>query len=115
MWGGAPGLFRGGSDPVYRRGEGTQKSPARCLEFSLFLILISEDSNNYFEIFLVLSKTQKTISGLPRFSPPPGLRPGSGLPGRAPQLMIGGAGGEEEEKQEEEEKHTTSHSGSGTK
>ena len=108
--------FGGGSDPVYRRGEGTQKSPATCFEFSCFLILISEDSNNYFEIFLVLSKTQKTISGLPPFSPPPGLRPGSGLPGRAPQLMIGGARGEEEgEKEEEEENHTASHSGSGTK
>ena len=83
------------------------------------MILVSEDSNSYFEIFLVLSRTQKTISGLPPFSPPPGLRPGSGLPGRAPQLMIGGARGEEEEKEEkkvkkeeEEENHTTSHSGS---
>ena len=80
-----------------------------------FLILVSEDSNSYFEIFLVLSRTQKTISGLPPFSPPSGLRLGTGLPGRTPQLMIGGAGGEEEEKEEEEENHTTSHSGSGTK
>ena len=79
------------------------------------MILESDDLNNYFEIFLVLSKTQKTISGLPPFSPPSGLRLGSGLPGRAPQFMIGGAGGEEEEKVEEEENHTTSHSGSGTK
>ena len=83
--------------------------------FFLFDSIVSDDSNSYFEVFLVLSKTQKTISGLPPFSPPPGLRPGSGLPGRAPQLMIGGARGEEEEKEEEEENHTTSHSGSGTK
>ena len=68
--------------------------------FFLFDSIVSDDSNSYFEVFLVLSKTQKTISGLPLFSPPlPGLWPGSGIPGRAPQLMIGGARGEEEEKE----------------
>ena len=65
----------------YIAGGRTQKSPARCLEFSFFLILISEDSNSYFEIVLVLSRNQKNYFGpAPFFSPSPGLRPGSGLP-----------------------------------
>ena len=77
-----------------------------------FLILVSEDSSSYFEIFLVLSKTQTTISGLPPFSPPPWE---AAFPAAPPQFMIGGVRGEEEEKEEKEENHTTSHSGSGTK
>ena len=99
--------------PIVKRGTGnasgggTQTSPCEVfLMFFLFDSIVSDgieqDSKNYFGL-------------APFFSPPPGLRPGSGLSGRAPQLMIGGARGEEEEKEEEEENHTTSHSGSGTK
>jgi len=86
------------------------------LSFVLFDSTISEDSNSYFEVFLVLSKIQNNNFGpAPFFSPPLGCGREAAFPAAPPQLMIGGARGEEEEKEEEEENHTTSHSGSGTK
>ena len=77
--------FGGGSDPVYPRGEGTQTSPCEVfLMFFLFDSIVSDDFNSYFEVFLVLSKTQKTISGLPPFSPPLGCGREAAYPAAPP-------------------------------
>ena len=113
-WGGGTGTQGGraigveaSGIPIVGRGTGTVSGGGLILyiaggegsiKCSFFLILVSEDSNNYFEIFLVLSRTQKTISGLPPFSPPPwaaaGQRPSRPRPPINDRRCAGRGGGE---------------------